>query len=133
MTEHAADKTPLILIVDDDWMNREMMETQLSYASYRVALAHSGRQALEMIASQLPDLILLDVRLQDLSGFEVCRRIKTDPRFAAVPVLMLTALKTAADKHLAREAGADDILTKPFIASMLIERIEKLTEGKPHA
>lgn len=136
MTNCSKRKTPLILIVDDDWMNREMMETQLRYANYQVTLAHSGGQALEIVtsqASQPPDLVLLDVRLQDMSGFEVCKQIKADARTQSIPVLLLTALKVAEDKHRAGAVSADGILTKPFIGSELVAFIEKLLERKPNA
>lgn len=122
--------SPVILIVDDDWMNREMMEAHLSAASYRVCTAHNGEKALELAAKTPPDLVLLDIRMPDMNGYEVCRRLKNNQATRFTPVVMVTALQTDDDKLEAVEAGADDFLTKPFSSIMLLTRVKSLLRIK---
>ena len=121
---------PFILVVDDDWMNREVIEAHLSTAGYRVATAHSGEKALEMAAAEPPDLVLLDVRLQGMDGFEVCRRLKADERTRFTPVVMVTALEDEQDKLEAIKAGADDFVTKPFSSALMLTRVKSLLRIK---
>ncbi|MBZ0301931.1 MAG: response regulator [Anaerolineae bacterium] len=123
-------KTPLILVVDDDWMNREVIEAHLHTAGYDVAVAHSGEQALESAGQTPPDLILLDVRLQGLSGYAVCQQLKVRAATHSTPVMMISALEGDPEQRRAIEAGADDFITKPFSALVLLTRVRNLLRLK---
>lgn len=112
-----------ILIVDDDPQVASLLVRLLSREGYAVQVAYDGLQALELIAQVPPDLVLLDITMPLLDGFEVCRRIKADQRTALIPVTMLTALDAREHRTLGIEAGADDFLTKPFDYSTLRARI----------
>jgi CheY-like chemotaxis protein len=115
--------TPYILIVDDEWMNRELLNAYLKIGGYRVGEANSGEKALEMIAEEAPALVMLDVHLSGISGFEVCRRLKDDATTRAIPILMVTALDSPEDQQQAAAAGADGFVAKPFEMQTLLERI----------
>ncbi len=115
-----------VLVVDDDWMNRELLEAYLVSAGYCVRLANSGEKALEMAWAEPPDLVMLDVRLTGIDGFEVCRRLRADPRTAQVPVLMLTALESGEEHCQAEAAGANGFVTKPFDATVLLAQVAAL-------
>jgi CheY-like chemotaxis protein len=117
---------PYILVVDDEWINRELLEEYLKIGGYRVGQANSGEKALDMAFAQPPALVLLDVRLAGMDGFEVCRRLKNDPRTSAVPVLMVTALKSDEDKQQAFDAGANGLIAKPFDAVRMLAQIRDL-------
>ena len=105
-----------ILIVDDDAVARELLETHLTGEGYRIETASRGQEALEKAASIRPDLVLLDVMMPQMNGFEVCRRLRADPALAEVPVIMITALDDSSSKLEGIEAGADDFLSKPYDA-----------------
>ena len=126
----AEKKTPSILVVDDDWMNREVLEAYLNTAGYQVITAHSGDRALELAYGCPPDLVLLDVRMPGMDGYEVCRRLKGDVRTQFTPVVMVTALESDEDKLPAVEAGADDFITKPFNSLLLLTRVRSLLRIK---
>jgi DNA-binding response OmpR family regulator len=115
--------TPYILIVDDEWMNRELLNAYLKIGGYRVGEANSGEKALEMIAEEAPALVMLDVHLSGISGFEVCRRLKDDATTRAIPILMVTALDSPEDQQQAAAAGADGFVAKPFEMETLLARI----------
>jgi CheY-like chemotaxis protein len=102
----------LVMIVDDDQMNRELLETVVKRAGYSVNHANSGAQALRMVAAQPPDLILLDVRLGEMSGYDVCSRLKSDPATRSIPIIILTASDNVLDRQEALQAGADDFFPK---------------------
>lgn len=121
---------PLVLIADDDWMTREVLEAHLVSAGCAVVLAHSGQQALALALAHPPDLVLLDVRLPDVNGYDVCQRLKAGPATAAVPVALVTALSSEADKQRAISAGADDLLFKPFDSATLLLRVRSLLRIK---
>src|SRR3989338_4337984 len=105
---------PRILVVDDDALIRQFLEDQLTGEGYLVSTARDGEEALAKVAADSPDLILLDVMMPKVDGFEVCRRLKSDERTILVPVVMVTAL-TATDQRIKGiEAGADDFLSKPY-------------------
>jgi len=126
----AADQpAPRILVVDDNPSNLTLLEAQLRPAGYRVRTATSGRAALDA-AAEGADLILLDVMMPGLDGYEVCRRLKGDERTSSIPVVMLTSLRERADKILALEAGADDFLSKPSDRAELLARIRGLLRMK---
>jgi DNA-binding response OmpR family regulator len=120
----------LILVVDDDWMNREIVETYLTLAGYRVNTAENGVDALQLIDIDPPDLVLLDVMLPDVNGNEICRRLKQNPKTAPISVLMLTALQTQEDVDLAYHAGADGFVNKPYNAKQMIAQIEALLKRR---
>lgn len=112
-----------ILVVDDDSQVAELLVRLLSREGYAVRVASDGYQALAEISCNPPDLVLLDVTMPGLNGFEVCRQIKANEQTALIPVTMLTALDAREHRTIGIEAGADDFLTKPFDYSTLRARI----------
>ena len=117
-----------ILVVDDDWTNREMLRAYLKRAGYEVKEANSGEQALEQAARCAPALIMLDVQMPVMDGYETCRRLKQDPATREIPVVMITAHEDG-DGERARAAGANDVVRKPFNAQSLLVMIERLLNG----
>lgn len=114
---------PLILIVDDTPINIQVLAENL-IKDYRVKVAVSGQAALDAIARQgLPDLILLDVMMPDMDGYEVCRRLKENPQTSKIPVIFVTALDAASDEELGLNLGALDYITKPFYLPVVKARI----------
>ena len=108
---------PSILCVDDVAMVRNLLETVLVASGYTVVLSASGNEALEIINQQKIDLVLLDVSMPELSGFEVCRKIKNDERHKNIPVILVTG-ETSIEDHLkGSQAGAEDFIEKPFSKS----------------
>ena len=114
-----------ILIVDDEWMNRELLETYLKMGGYEVKLANSGEKALELIEEELPDLVMLDIRMIGISGFEVCAQLKNNELTKGIPVLMVSALESEEDRTQAEQVGADGFVTKPFDSASIVEQIKK--------
>lgn len=114
-------KETKVLVVDDERRYRELLEMDLSRRGYRVFTAADGLRALQLVDEVSPDLVLLDVMLPDLDGYEVCRRIR---EISSVPVIMLTARVEEADKVRGLRIGADDYVTKPFSAIELLARVE---------
>lgn len=119
-----------ILVIDDDWMNREVIEAYLQTKNYRVSAAHNGKTGLEIAQNDPPDLVMLDVMLPDMSGYEVCSQIKQDQVTQFVPVVMVTALESDDDRLKAIEAGADDFVTKPFNSILMLTRVKSLLRMK---
>ena len=115
-----------ILIVEDEATNRELLEAILTGSEYRVIRAESGAAALAIATAEPPDLILLDLVMPGMNGFEVCQRLKDDPRTAAVPVIAVTALGTIQAKEWAFTRGADDFVTKPVEAEDLRARVQAM-------
>ena len=115
-----------ILIVDDEAVNRALLEAILTEVGYEVRQAESGEAALVQVTSQAPDLILLDLMMPGMSGFEVCRRLRQDPATSAVPVIMVTALGELKNKEAALTSGADDFVTKPVHPEDLRARVEAM-------
>src|ERR1700744_4330325 len=103
-----------ILVVDDNPLHVKLLAAKLTHDDYVVATASTGAEALAMIESEKPDIILLDVQMPELDGFETCRQIKANPNSAHIPVIMVTALSDVQDRVKGLEAGADDFLTKPI-------------------
>lgn len=118
-----------VLAVDDLPQNLRLLDAVLSARGYRVLTAPSGEDALRMLAESLPDVVLLDVRMPGIDGYETCRRLRADPRTAFLPVVMVTA-SDAEQKVRATEAGADDFLTKPFDPAELLARVRSLVRIK---
>jgi class 3 adenylate cyclase len=115
-----------ILVVDDDWMNREVIEAYLQTAGHRVVTAHSGQKALEIAESETPSLVVLDINMPGMNGFEVCSKLKQGVQTKYTPVMVITALDDDTDKLKAIEAGADDFLTKPFNSLIMLTRVKSL-------
>jgi putative two-component system response regulator len=114
---------PIVLVVDDGAANRELIEAYLAGIDCEVRLAPDGVTALELIESEPPDLVLLDVQMPGMDGYEVCRRIKAMPRGRLTPVVMITALNQIDDRVTALEAGADDFMSKPVERAELVARV----------
>ena len=119
-----------ILVVDDILPNVKLLEAKLSAEYYDVVTATSGPEALEKIPELRPDLVLLDVMMPGMDGFEVCERMKRDPAMAHIPVVMITALTDSEDKIRGLEAGADDFLSKPVNDIALMSRVRSLVRLK---
>jgi putative two-component system response regulator len=114
---------PIVLVVDDGETNRALVLAYLSDLDCRLRTAEDGPSALAAIEAEPPDLVLLDVQMPGMDGYEVCRRIKARPRGRLLPVVMLTALDHANDRVLALESGADDFMTKPVDRVELVARV----------
>lgn len=119
-----------VLVVDDIAPNVKLLEAKLTSEYYEVITATSGPQALERVANDMPDIVLLDVMMPGMDGFEVCRHIKANPKTAHVPVIMVTALTDATDRVRGLEAGADDFLSKPVNDVALMARVRSLVRLK---
>jgi diguanylate cyclase (GGDEF)-like protein len=113
----------IVLVVDDDVDIARFIEVNLRLEGFDVLVAHDGQEALEVIADTLPDLALLDVMMPRIDGVELCRRLRSDPLTASLPVIMLTAKSLSADKVVGLTAGADDYIIKPFDTLELIARV----------
>jgi CheY-like chemotaxis protein len=124
------DRIPVILVVDDNQQNLELLQVYLEDVDCRSIPAHDGPEALEIIAKEPPDLILLDVMMPKMSGFEVCRRIKNDPKTCDIPVIMVTALNEFGDIERAIDSGTDDFLSKPVNRLELLTRIKTMLKLK---
>ena len=116
----------LVLDVDDNEQNLQLLEEYLSSWGYDVVLAHDGREALDLYPANDPAIIVLDVMMPGMDGYEACRHIKSSPAGRTIPILMLTALTGTEDKIRALEAGADDFLNKPINRDELRTRIRSL-------
>jgi two-component system phosphate regulon response regulator PhoB len=112
-----------ILVIDDEPDLRELVRVNLDQAGYSVETASSGREALHALHRSIPDLVILDLMLPDVSGTELCRKIRSDPALAELPVIMLTAKATEVDRVVGFELGADDYVTKPFSPRELALRV----------
>ncbi len=115
-----------ILIADDNIVNVELLDAFLSDFDYEIETACDGAETLEKVASFNPDLILLDIMMPKLSGFEVCEKLKSNPQTKGIMILMVTALSELGDIERAVNAGCDDYLSKPVNKFELIKRVENM-------
>ena len=115
-----------ILLVEDNEMNRDMLSRRLILRGYEVVIAEDGRMALEMALREFPDLVLMDMGLPVMDGWEATRQLKTDPRTASLPVIALTAHAMADDRLRALDAGCDDFDTKPIDLDRLLGKVAAL-------
>ncbi|NJN17773.1 MAG: response regulator [Oscillochloris sp.] len=119
-------RQPIVLIVDDDPLGREFLATILAPEGYTCIFAASGSEAIEQTHHSIPDLILLDVMMPEMDGFEVCRRLRADPDVALVPILLVTALDDQRSRVQGLEAGADDFISKPLNRIELRARVRTI-------
>lgn len=120
-----------ILVVDDEPEAVELVEFNLKQAGYAVVTATDGAEALKKARAQTPDLIVLDVMLPEMDGFEICKTLRLEAATARVPIVMLTAKAAEIDRVLGLELGADDYLTKPFAFAELLVRVKALLRRGP--
>jgi two-component system, OmpR family, alkaline phosphatase synthesis response regulator PhoP len=123
-----------VLIAEDNPQGAELVEAYLAETDYAIETAADGEEALRKALADPPDLVLLDIMMPRLSGFEVCKQLRADPRTAGVAVLMITALDQPSDVEKAVEAGCDDFLTKPLNKTELLVRVRALLKSRrrPH-
>ncbi len=112
-----------VLVVDDDPLIVEILKTILDLEEFEVETATSGEQTLDIVAEVVPDVLVLDVMMPGIDGYEVCRRLKADPATAGIPVVLLTARDREEDRRMGLTAGADAYVTKPFSPLSLIDTI----------
>jgi two-component system alkaline phosphatase synthesis response regulator PhoP len=124
------EKKPTILVVDDNQQNLELLQAYLEDVDCTTISARDGVEALEIVNKNSPDLILLDVMMPKMSGFEVCKRIKKDPKTSDTPVIMVTALSEFGDIERAIDSGTDDFLSKPVNKLELLTRIKTMLKLK---
>ena len=122
--------TPRILIADDNPQGVELLEAYLAGTDYELAVATDGEETLARVADWKPDLILLDVMMPKISGFEVCKRLRRDPATRDIAVLMVTALDQTSDVERAVEAGTDDFVSKPINKTELLLRVRHLLTSR---
>jgi len=120
-----------VLLVDDNAQNLELLEAYMEdMPEVRVITATNGIEAMQKVAAESPDLILLDIMMPKMSGFEVCKRIKSDPKTRDIIVIMVTALNETSDVERAAECGTDDYLSKPIDRHSLIEQVRSLLAAR---
>jgi len=124
------DKTPVILVVDDNQQNLELLQAYLEDIDCQTIPAKDGREALDIVAQDPPDLILLDVMMPNISGFEVCKRLKNDPTTTDIPIIMVTALNEFGDIERGIDCGTDDFLSKPVNKLELLTRVKTMLKLK---
>ena len=128
--ETKVDPPPKILIAEDDPQSAELLEVYLADMEYEVRIARDGEEALTFAMEWIPDLLLLDVMMPKISGFEVCERLKEEPQTRGVAILMVTALDQASDIDRAVAAGTDDFLSKPINKTELLLRVRSMLKSR---
>ena len=123
-------KTPVILVVDDNRENLELLEAYLEDIECRTIPAYDGPEALDIVKSDKPDLILLDIMMPKMSGFQVCRKVKNDPATAHIPIIMVTALNEYGDMQRGVDCGTDDFVSKPVNKIELLTRVKTMLKLK---
>jgi len=119
-----------ILVVDDEIYIVHILEFSLTMEGYSVLTASDGEEALKLIDSERPDLIVLDIMMPKIDGYEVCRRLRQDEQFTDLPVILLSAKGRPIDREAGLQAGANDYITKPFSPRKLLGKISELLERK---
>jgi two-component system cell cycle response regulator len=122
--------TMRVLVVDDIPVNVILLAERLKLASYQVVTATSGEEALKIIRQSPPDIVLLDVMMPGMSGYEVCQRIRQEEKTAGLPVVMVTALDKDSDRQSGIDAGADEFLTKPVDDDVLFPAMQRATRKR---
>jgi two-component system cell cycle response regulator DivK len=117
---------PKILLVEDNEMNRDMLSRRLTRKGFEIAIAEDGERGVEMAQSESPNLILMDISLPVMDGYEATRQIKANPATRPIPIIALTAHAMSGDREKCLEAGCDEYETKPVDLPRLLEKIEKL-------
>ena len=129
----STERPPRILIAEDTPQTAELLNLYLAEeAGYDTRIAADGEQTMQQVLDWHPDVVLLDVMMPRLSGFEVCKRIRSNPAIRGIGVIMVTALDQPADKDRAAEAGTDDLLSKPINKQELFKRVKALLESRRH-
>ena len=128
--EKEQERTPVVLVVDDNQQNLELLQAYLEDMDCETIPARDGAEALEIIGKKSPDLILLDVMMPKMSGFEVCKRIKNDPKTADIPIIMVTALSEFGDIERGIDSGTDDFISKPVNKLELTTRVKTMLKLK---
>jgi two-component system alkaline phosphatase synthesis response regulator PhoP len=129
-TKEEQGQTPVVLVVDDNQQNLELLQAYLEDMDCETVPAHDGLEALDIIGGGAPDLILLDVMMPKMSGFEVCKRIKKDPKTSDIPVIMVTALNEFGDIERGIDSGTDDFISKPVNKLELLTRVKTMLKLK---
>ncbi|OHB58699.1 MAG: two-component system response regulator [Planctomycetes bacterium RBG_13_44_8b] len=124
------EKTPVVLVVDDDEPSLELLQAYLEDVDCEIIPAKDGLEALKILGRKPPDLVLLDVMMPKMSGFEVCKRIKNDPKTSDVPVIMVTALNEFGDIERGIDSGTDDFISKPVNKLELVTRVKTMLKLK---
>lgn len=114
-----------ILVVEDQEDNRQIIRDMLSATDYKITEAENGEEALAAVAKQRPDLILMDVQMPIMDGYEATRRIKSDPALRAIPIIAVTSYALSGDEKKARAAGCDDYVPKPYSPRQLLAKIRE--------
>jgi CheY-like chemotaxis protein len=120
---------PKILLIEDNEMNRDMLSRRLSRKGFEIAIAEDGERGVEMAQSESPSLILMDISLPVMDGYQATRQIKANPTTRSIPIVALTAHAMSGDREKCLEAGCDEYETKPVDLPRLLEKIEKLIPG----
>ena len=115
-----------IFVIDDEPEIAQFLKFRLETKGYEVIVSHNGKEGLERAKTEYPDLIISDVMMPQLNGYQLCRTLKDDPAFKHIPIILLTAKVTKSDQFWGVEAGADEYLTKPYNAEDLLEKVSKL-------
>jgi two-component system alkaline phosphatase synthesis response regulator PhoP len=119
-------------VVDDEVYIVHILEFSLSMEGYEVLTAFDGEEAIQRIEADNPDLVVLDIMMPKLDGYEVCRQVREDERFAGLPIILLSAKGRAPDVEKGLSVGADAYMTKPFRPRVLLDKIEELLAGENH-
>jgi len=124
------DQQPVVLVVDDNQQNLELLQAYLEDIECQTLAAFDGPKALELVDKKRPDLVLLDVMMPKMSGFEVCRRIKNNPKTSDIPIIMVTALNEFGDIERGIDSGTDDFISKPVNKLELLTRVKTMLKLK---
>ncbi len=118
-----------ILVVEDTEDNRQILRDLLGMAGYEMVEAHDGAQGVAMAAEHRPDLILMDIQMPVLDGYEATRRIKADPALAAIPIVAVTSYALSGDEQKARDAGCNDYIAKPYSPRQMLAKVREILGG----